>query len=150
MDDADDPVQNAAPKSSGRRWGAVGVAALLIGLAAYQSGFFSGGTRTVGDEVRTQQAAANASVDVNIISCDVNDIGEPRATVSVTSRSHSLKDVYIDVGFYDAGGTELASGNTIVTVPAGETAQDQSTTGDSWNSTDTPDCRVLEKNAQDP
>lgn len=45
------------------------------------------------------------------------------AVVQVTNKSSSVKQVYVDVGYYDASGLQLDTGNALEDIPAGTTAR---------------------------
>jgi hypothetical protein len=88
----------------------VGIPALLFGvLLASGGGGTSGGTNN------------QLQYPGKITKCYMRDDGHPEAQLSVTNTSSSLAVISSDVGFY-ANGVQIAEGNDITNVPAGQTA----------------------------
>jgi hypothetical protein len=76
--------------------------------------------QTVGDVLEQQQTNYVSNIEARITNCGFDTGTDP--AVSITNNNDQLMQIFVDIGVYDATGTQVDSKLLIETVPSGRTA----------------------------
>ena len=85
------------------------VIAVLLGAGYFAFSYFS--------------ADPTSQVDVDLADCSITADGDAVARGTIHNRSSELLSVFVEVGFYDADGVKIDSGNDLESVRADGTAR---------------------------
>lgn len=75
-------------------------------------------TQSATPPVQESQIPSSDPISIEKLSCVEDNMGNPAAVIKVTNHSPELVNLYIEIGFYDASGTVLSTGNALEDVPA--------------------------------
>lgn len=101
-------------------------------------------TQSSAPPVQESQTLSSDPISIDKLACGENNMGNPAAVIKVTNHSPGLVTLYIEIGFYDASGTVLSTGNALEDVPANSSSIVH-IDDDGYSSTGWQSCKIIDE-----